>query len=101
MKCDCMWPVPATTVSNQIVKPTDFFWQCIDDFITLGQSSSPQCQCNLEGIIQVCRDTGTPLEEDKCQGPAQAITLLGIELDTQTMEIRLPEEKLDRLRKLP
>ncbi len=72
----------------------------LDDFITLGQSSSPQCQCNLEGIIQVCRDTGTPLEEDKCQGPAQAITFLGIELDTLSMEIRLPQEKLDRLRKL-
>ena len=72
----------------------------LDDFITLGPPSSHQCQCNLQGIIQVCKVTGTPLEEDKCQGPAQVLTFLGIELDTRKMEIRLPVEKLERLRKL-
>ena len=63
----------------------------LDDFITLGPPSSHQCQCNL----QVCKVTGTPLEEDKCQGPAQVLTFLGIELDTRKMEIRLPVEKLE------
>ena len=72
----------------------------LDDFITLGPPNSSQCQGNLEGIIQACRDTGTPLEEDKGQGPANVITFLGIELDTRKMEIRLPAEKLERLRKL-
>ena len=84
-------------MSEKGVRPVFHY---LDDFITLGPPSSHQCQCNLQGIIQVCKVTGTPLEEDKCQGPAQVLTFLGIELDTSKMEIRLPVEKLERLRKL-
>ena len=84
-------------MSEKGVRPVFHY---LDDFITLGPPSSHQCQCNLQGIIQVCKVTGTPLEEDKCQGPAQVLTFLGIELDTRKMEIRLPVEKLERLRKL-
>ena len=84
-------------MSEKGVRPVFHY---LDDFITLGPPSSHQCQCNLQGIIQVCKVTGTPLEEDKCKGPAQVLTFLGIELDTRKMEIRLPVEKLERLRKL-
>ena len=62
---------------------------------TLGPPLTPQCQRNLEGIIHSCQSTGTPLEEDKC-----VISFLGMELDSQKMEIRLPADKLERLRQL-
>ena len=72
----------------------------LDDFITMGPPHSNQCQLNLEGIIRACRNTGTPLEEDKCEGPSSVSTFLGMELDVQKMEIWLPAHKQERLRKL-
>lgn len=71
----------------------------LDNFITVGPPESPQCQQNLAGIILTCQDTGTPLDVRKCEGPLTTITFLGMMLDTQAMEIRLPE-KLSKLRKM-
>ena len=42
---------------NRGVSPVAHY---LDDFITLEPPGSPQCQNNLEGIIQACRDTGKP-----------------------------------------
>ena len=70
----------------------------IDDFITLGPPKSNQCQSNVETMHEVCEQLGLPMEPKKDEGPATAITFLGIELDSVAMEIRLPPEKLDRLR---
>ena len=71
----------------------------LDNFITVGPPDSPQCQQNLAGIILTCQDTGTPLDVRKCEGPLTTNTSLGMMLDTQAMEIRLPE-KLSKLRKM-
>ena len=39
-----------------------------------------------------------PVEPKKDEGPATEITFLGLRLDTEKMEIRLPQEKLKRLK---
>ena len=72
----------------------------LDDFITVGPPGSTQCRCSLDGIMRTCQLTGTPLEADKCEGPSTNITFLGMELDSTNMEIRLPSDKLERLRVL-
>ena len=41
-----------------------------------------------------------PVEPDKTEGPADIVAFLGMELDTQKLEIRLPSEKLVRIRTL-
>ena len=69
-------------------------------YLTLGPPLSPQCQHNLEGIIHSCKSTSTSLEEDKCEGPSTIISFLGMELDSHEMAIRLPADKLERLRQL-
>ncbi len=38
-----------------------------------------------------------PLEESKSEGPTPCITFLGLELDSRTRTIRLPDDKLARL----
>ena len=45
---------------------------------------------------ETCIQAGLPLEPSKTQGPLQKLTFLDIELDSTTMEIRLPdpEDKL-------
>ena len=71
----------------------------LDNFITVGKPGSPECEINMKIMEQMCKDTGNPVEEDKCEGPATTIRFLGIELDTVAMEMRLPEDKLQQLRK--
>ena len=40
------------------------------------------------------------MEEGKTEGPCSTIKFLGIEFDSQALEIRLPEDKLEKLRSL-
>ena len=62
-----------------------------------GRPQSPECQCNLDIIMQVCRLLNIPLATQKVEGPTQHLEFLGITLDTSCMEARLPEEKLTRI----
>jgi hypothetical protein len=72
----------------------------IDDFLTLGHPDSPECQRNLRLLIDICAALGIPLAKEKVEGPATILTFLGILFDTETMTMRLPEDKLHRLQKL-
>ena len=47
-----------------------------------------------------CYDTGTPIEEAKCEGSSTVIAFLGVELDTVALEIRLAADDLKRLEDL-
>ena len=69
----------------------------LDDFITLGQLGSAQCQINCDIIHSICELLGVPLAGDKCQGPCTILDYLGFLLDTNQMTVSLPQEKLDRL----
>ena len=70
----------------------------LDDFITVGRPASGECAANLSIIKQCCARTGTPLEQEKIEGPSTCLPFLGMELDTAIMEIRLPTDKLHHLR---
>ena len=72
----------------------------IDDFFTLGKPGSDECRLNLTIMLGTCESTGMPVEGDKCQGPVTCIPFLGMELDSSALEIRLPADKLARLRAL-
>ena len=66
----------------------------LDDFLAMGPPSSPVCQQNLNTFIGLCSKLGVPLAANKVEGLSTTLTFLGIILDTQCMEIRLPQEKL-------
>ena len=70
----------------------------LDDFLTIGPGSSPTCQQNLEVLTQICNYLGVPLAFEKVEGPSTVLSFLGIVLDTTSMEARLPEDKLTRLK---
>jgi len=48
-------------------------------------------------LTQSCASLSLIIAEDKTEGPATCLTVLSIEFDTVAMELRLPEEKLQRL----
>ena len=70
----------------------------LDDFLFIGPPASIACLQHLNHVKQVCHTLGVPLAVEKVEGPAAVLSFLGILLDTQQMEARLPEVKLQRLR---
>ena len=55
---------------------------------------------NLEKMLRLCEATGTPIDPGKTEGPCTSLVFLGIELDTDCMQLRLPEDKLAQLTEL-
>ena len=75
----------------------DFLRHYLDDFLTLGPPASPICHNNLQTCVQLCTKLGLPLHPDKLEGPATCLTILGIELDSDKLQARLPADKRDRI----
>ena len=72
----------------------------LDDFIFFGHPGTNQCVDALTTAIASCNKLGVPLALDKLLGPSTVLPFLGIELDTATMELRLPADKLHNLQSL-
>ena len=72
----------------------------LDDFLFWGPAESDQCGLALEKATSLCDRLGLPVAAHKTVGPATVLTFLGIEVDSVSQELRLPEEKLSRLRAL-
>lgn len=70
----------------------------IDDFITVGAPNSSECQDNCRLMHETCDEVGLPTEPDKDEGPATTISFLGLEVDSVALQLRLPAEKLGRLK---
>ena len=71
----------------------------LDDFIFLGKPESSECQNSMDYFRYICEYTGIPLSEDKFEGPITILTYLGIELDSEKMEFRIPVEKIKNILK--
>ena len=69
----------------------------LDDFLTMGLPTTTTCQRNLDILSQTCKDLGVPLATEKLEGPSTTLTFLGVVIDSSRMEIRLPEDKLQRI----
>ena len=68
----------------------------LDDYLTMGPPASATCQHNPEIFTSLCAALGVPLASDKLEEPSTSLSFLGIILDTDRMEIRLPSDKLTR-----
>ena len=69
----------------------------IDDFLLLGPPSSPECKEALAITLQTCQELGVPIAPEKTEGPGTSITFLGIQLDSTSMTVSLPQDKLTKL----
>ena len=72
----------------------------LDDFLILGRAGTEECSEGLERSLQLCKRLSVTVAPQKTEGPATALSFLGICLDTDEMIIKLPQEKLTRLRSL-
>jgi len=69
----------------------------LDDYIFLA-SSEEEANSQKSQFISTCSRLGVPLEMSKLEGPATCLTFLGIEVDTISMQLRLPANKLSSLK---
>ena len=77
-----------------------FIIHILDDFLIMGPKNSPACQNDLNAFLDLCADLGVPIKESKTVFPTTVLTFLGLELDSESMEARLPLDKLTKLREL-
>ena len=72
----------------------------LDDFLFIGAPETGECKQALERALTTCDTLGIPVAKHKVEGPSTCLSFLGIELDTQALQLRLPPEKLSRLQSL-
>ena len=72
----------------------------LDDFLTLGPPQSEIWHHNLSTLKHLCHRLGVPLALEKVAGPTTCLPFLGIILDSELMEVRLPDDKLARIQEL-
>ena len=65
----------------------------LDDFLIISENKHV-CAEALRVLIQLLRKLGFMIHWGKVVDPTTRITFLGIELDSSSMTLRLPEEKL-------
>ena len=70
----------------------------LDDFLLAAPAASSACEDNLKECFDLCEQLGVPIAPDKTEGPSTSITYLGFILDTERLELRLPQEKLCKIR---
>lgn len=87
----------AYLIRRKGVKGLDHY---LDDFSIVGDPKSTECSHHLTIALETCVQTGFTVKAEKTEGPATKIILLGIELDSELLQLRLPQDKLDKLREL-
>ena len=71
----------------------------LDDFLLFGAPESSEGREALRKTLEICANLGIPIASHKTEGPSTVLVFLGIELDTDRLTLRLPREKLCRLKK--
>lgn len=72
----------------------------LDDFFILGPANSDACLRDLNKFLQLCDNLGVPIKAEKTELPSTILTFMGLELDSNLMEARLPQDKLVKVRGL-
>ena len=70
----------------------------LDDYLFVGDPASEECAQALQRALALCEQLGVPIAREKVCQPSTSLTFLGIEVDTLAIELRLPQEKLERLK---
>lgn len=73
----------------------------VDDFLFLVEPGrEEEAERMLKFAVEMCARLGLPIAPDKTEGPVTMLTFLGIELDTQALEARLPAPRLAEIQRV-
>ena len=94
-----------TTVADMLAwaihcKGVRYILHYLDDFLLLGSPGSLEAEQALSSALHTFNTLGVPVANHKTEGPAMELSFLGILIDTNRFQLRLPADKLARLRLL-
>jgi hypothetical protein len=72
----------------------------VDDFLFVVAGSLKKATAAKDGAVALCAHLRVPMSVTKQIGPVTCLPFLGIELDTERMEARLGQKRLDELQQL-
>ena len=72
----------------------------LDDFLLFGPPASGEGERSLHAATSTLAALGIPISISKLEGPGTCVTFLGIIIDTVRFQLRLPEDKLVRIRSI-
>lgn len=73
---------------------------CLDDFLFVGTADSDSCFLLLQLFEVIAEHFGVPLAMEKTSLPATSVEFLGIQIDKESKEFRLPQVKIEKMRNL-
>lgn len=89
-------------VTRQI-RPTGTILNLLDDYLFIGRPGTSDAFALQSAFELICQTIRLPLKASKSVKPTSCLTFLGLELDSDHMQVRLPEDKrlkfLEKLRK--
>ena len=71
----------------------------LDDFFSAGPPNSMKCMRDFQTFARCCESLGVPIAQEELVPPSSVLTFLGIELDSQQRQPRLPADKLSHLQR--
>ncbi|XP_077997369.1 uncharacterized protein LOC144450599 [Glandiceps talaboti] len=80
--------------SKYHVNPVDHY---LDDYFTAGHPNTDQCNTNLQGMLLACHELGFPVNPNKVTSPSTIMEFLGITLDTENMEARVSQDRINEI----
>ena len=69
----------------------------IDDFLFVGPANSSQCFHYLQNFLHLCQRLGVPIKDSTTVLPSKVIIIDEIEVDSEKMECRLPQDKIVKI----
>jgi hypothetical protein len=88
----------STAIENFIRgEGVDSIFHYLDDFLLLSMSMN-QSLVEYDTVLRVFRELGVELAKEKLATPSTRLEFLGLILDTDSMTIELPQDKLTRYR---
>ena len=68
----------------------------LDDFLFVGPPDRFNCRADLTNFLFLCTRLNVPIKLGKTVPPTTCLTIYGIEVDTVSMECRLPQDKVKK-----
>ena len=78
--------------------PAGLVTHYLDDFLFIGRDRST-CGMMLTTFQEICGGLGVPLAPEKTMGPVPALCYLGLEIDAAAGLVRVPRDKLEKLKR--
>lgn len=69
----------------------------LDDFFFVGEATTNKCSVALNTFLALAETLGVPIKSEKTQSTTTCIVIYGIEIDSEAMVARLPQENIYKI----